>query len=174
MNDKRAFFVVGPESSGTRMLTRSFILASAEECFRWSNVMDPDLLNEIRVSEVPLLVIHRSLPHSGAWPLITKIEKRLIDANYEVQPLAIFRDWFSTIQSQIKRGFVEDQQEAEQNIRKAWREITTLEDVIYVSYEAFCKHISVRRWLFRDRLGLKVPDIQIYYANPQHLESVSI
>jgi hypothetical protein len=120
-----------------------------------------------------LFVFRRSLPHAHRWPDLPAIRKQMEGARYNVQPLIIMRDWFCTIKSVIRRGYQGEWSTCESNMREgplmAFRD---LPDLIYVTYESFCRHPQFRRWLFVDKLGLPNPTLQINYANDKYYEEM--
>ena len=170
---KRAFFVVGPEASGTKMMRHALHLAGCYyDAPDWDDAAKDDAGHNF---DVPYksIVFHRSIPH-GRWPLIwprlSMLRQNMEQAGYTVQPLLMVRDWHATVSSQIKRKNIPTTvKEAEHNIREAIRTVSTcLPDFILVTYEAFCLNEKFRRWLFVERLNLPEPAIEIWYANDKH------
>jgi len=165
---RRAFFVVGPEGSGTHLLTNAFVSVGCHE-EPWHGGWPPD--GNYRFETMPdLFVFRRSLPHAYIWPNLPEIRKQMEEVGgYQVQPMLIMRDWFCTIKSVIRRGYQGKWETCEANMRQgplmAFRD---LPDLIYVTYESFCHHPQFRRWLFVDKLKLPNPTVQIHYANPKY------
>ena len=165
---RRAFFVIGPEGSGTHMLTDAFRSVGCHE-EPWHGGYPDD--GNYRFNTMPdLFVFRRSLPHAYRWPDIQVIRKQMeYDGGYKVQPLLIMRDWFCTIKSVIRRGYQGEWETCESNMRQgplmAFRD---LPDLIYVTYESFCHHPQFRRWLFGEKLELPNPTLEIKYANPKY------
>lgn len=161
----RCFFVTGSESSGTRMLVRSFILLDIPELITPRNFDWP--YGEIDMSDGDI-VIHCGVPLGGEWLNLWTVSKRLRHLKKEVIPLVMVRDWNATANSQVIRGFVNNIAQAEENMRAAYRQITqSLHGYIFISYEQFCLQPKYRAQLF-DRLELPDSPIDIHYGNDQY------
>lgn len=144
------------------MLEEAFVSAG---CHRVSGT-EPDFSE----SEPPL-VFRRSLPHAGEWPHLMHYSALMMRAGFRTQPIIIFRDWNATVQSVLRRDPERRASVVEWNMRKAIREIGSLIDPIYITYEAFCLEPGFRKWLFVERFGLAEPDIEIKYANLKYYDS---
>lgn len=110
---KRAFLVLGPESSGSRMVTRLF---NAAGCF---GPEDGNILDE-SIPDKPLLVWHRSFPSSGRWVDIGDMVRRLRLLGYAVQAAVTAREWFSMIESQVAAGHAKKRRRAGSDLRRAY------------------------------------------------------
>lgn len=92
-----AYLVLGPESSGTRMMTRllmaSGCIGDGDHEQRWDK--------EPPAGETPI-VWRRSVPHKGEWPSIDLMTHRLRERNYTVYAVVTSRDWTATVLSQIE------------------------------------------------------------------------
>ena len=134
---KRAFLVLGPESSGTRWLTQAQ---------RWDTQWPTD---------EPLIVWRRSFPHAEAWPNIPQKVRRLRALGYDVQALVTCRDWFAMEQSQC--GFHASLDEVRANMQEVYSLIFAVIAIarlpyLVVSYEAIGQRPNefmarVYRWL---------------------------
>ena len=167
---RRAFFCLGPEGSGTHMLTDALVSAGCHE-EAWHGGWPEN--DNYRFNDMPdLFVFRRSLPHAHRWADLRAISGQMVKSGYIVQPLLIVRDWHCTIQSVIRRDGSRNFWVLEQNMRLAVREASEAfpNTLIYVTYESFCHHAEFRRWLFCERLELPEPTIQINYANKQYYE----
>lgn len=168
MSEKRCYFVMGAESSGTRMMTRALILAGCYEDTAWHNARAaPDL------SGAPdLIAVHRSLPHSitpRVWPNLNELMALILRSGYVITPILMVRDWHATISSQQRREWFDE--DAAANIRRAIRDVvTTFADFVPVTYEAFCFSEQFRIALFADHFGLPKTPIDIWYANEKHYD----
>lgn len=167
---RRAFFVLGPEGSGTHMLTDAFRSVGCHE-EPWHGGWPPD--GNYKFNTMPdLFVFRRSLPHAKRFADLRAIREQMEAAGYKVQPLFIVRDWYCTIQSVLRRDYQRVSWICEQNMRKG--PLLAFEafpdDLIYVTYESFCFHRKFRRWLFCDRLQLPEPKLEIHYANKRYYE----
>lgn len=112
-----AFLVLGPESSGTRMWTRVLMA-----CGCYGDAGHQQRIDELGFPELGgrLLVWRRSLPHGGKWPDLGGMARKLREAKYAPHALVCTRDWWATIQSQIRNGHEETKERAEANIRRAY------------------------------------------------------
>ena len=93
---KRAYLVVGAESSGTRMLT-SILIAGG--CTGSPEHFQPYDRNPPTADRI---VWRRSIPHAGTLPQIGDMAKYLEGLGYVVTAIFITRDWHATIHSQLK------------------------------------------------------------------------
>lgn len=97
---RRAFLVLGAESSGTRLLTRLLMAGGCagdgEDEQRW----------DTQPPEGPLVVWRRSVPHGGEWPSVRSLIERLASYGYTTHPVVITRDWIATASSQVEVGHV--------------------------------------------------------------------
>lgn len=110
MQKKKAIIVVGPESSGTRLLTRLLVAAGCDGDAnsevahngwpqRW-DTQDPKHDQDI--------VIRRSLPYHPfrTWPDIKALCKRFKKLGYQVKIVAIDRSDKALASSQVAHGWV--------------------------------------------------------------------
>ena len=166
MSTKRAFLVLGPESSGTRLWTRILIGAG---CFG----DDGDVQRiDSGIPDESMVVWRRSIPHGRKWPAIPMITTDLRIAGYHVAALVTTRDWYAATQSQVAAGHVPNADAGRANLQRAYPFITgalTSNRVPYVmaSYEAlvqrpdrFLQWVSVQLGL-----GLGLPDGGVYDGN---------
>lgn len=177
MTEKRAFLVLGPESSGTRLMTRLLVAAGVEGDFghdqRWEDSLP---------SEEPLVAIRRSVPHRRQWPDIAGLVGDLRARRYEVTAIVTSRDWHSMIISQQAAPHAESVEEALAHIRRAYCDIFSalgLRETPYevVNYEALTQRpAKMLAYLFQ-RLGLPVPESipYIYDGNARYYrETLSV
>lgn len=167
---KIAYFVMGPESSGTRMLTKAFCTLGIYGDFKHKQRMD-----DLDFSKTPdKIVIRRSLPHGDAWPAIADLIKIMKQAGYGViVPLLIYRDKDATVKSQLRHQHAKAIPEAKANIQFSIdHTLRELAEVnlwpIVVPYEPFVKYEQVREAFFR-QLGLPVPIMVFYDANEKYV-----
>jgi LPS sulfotransferase NodH len=164
---KRAFLVLGPESSGTRFVTQLLIDAGChgESC----HVQGFDLLDEWSQFNLPALppderpiVWRRSYPHEYVFADIRVAVRQLRGAGYDVMAVITTRDWYPMIRSQIASQHVADEASGLSNARQAYRAIFQQlpEDAPYivVSYESFSRqrNKAVRKML--ELLNLPMPE----------------
>ena len=168
MTEKRAFFIVGPESSGTRFIQRSFISAGCFSKEKWG-FSKRDGKHNFNVKGD--IVFHRSLPHQKYWPDLAYLRLSMENSGFNVVPLLVIRDWHCTVLSQLHREMVESSEDAERNIRKAIQTVAThLMDFTLISYEVFCEQPQFREWLLVERFGLKLSTEPIYSGNTKYYE----
>lgn len=166
----RAYLVLGPESSGTRLVTRLLIAAGCWGDDGHKQRMDGMSRATLLTLRPAPLVWRRSVPHNGQWPDVRGIVEGLRDCGYTVTALVVSRDWHAMACSQLHAPHVKSVAEALQNISQAYRRIFAGlgEDVPFevVNYEALVAHPRpVLRYLAR-RLGLSEPaDVQVHDAN---------
>ena len=156
-----AIFIVGPESSGTRMLTEAFINVG---CYGDSEINQR--MDDYNFTE-NLIVFRRSLPHGGNWPDIASIVKNMKD--YRVIPILILRDKEITIKSQLRAGHVLTEEESRHNIEfaipYAYRHFAAVGLIpLVIIYEAFVESKDLRR-LFFTSLALMEPKMEFRNEN---------
>lgn len=158
---KKAYLVVGPESSGTRFVTGLLIDAG---CFgddeleqrldkkedQSRAILEESLLPQ---DETPI-VWRRSFPHGGQWVDLSKPIAQLRARGYAVWAVVTTRDWFPMIQSQRERhSHVTNAEVGLSNVRNAYRKIfeSLGSDVPFVmaSYDSITHHQwkAIRRLL---------------------------
>jgi hypothetical protein len=160
---------MGPESSGTRMLTKSFCALGIYGDYKHKQRMDDN-----DFSKTPdKIVIRKSLPHGDVWPAIADLIKIMKSAGYEIiVPIMIIRDKEATIKSQLRHAHAATVPEARANIQfsvdfmfKQLSEVGLYPKI--VAYEPFVKHEKVRE-AFYSSLGLSVPVMSFYDANEKY------
>lgn len=148
--EKRFFFVLGPESSGTRMMTEILVRAGCFGDYGHKQRLDGDL-SAIESLSMDV-VFRRSLPYAGRWPNLHKIWRVARRCGYRVYVVVMSRDWNAMAQSQVRVGHTSTVDEALRNIRRAYREIFRFVDkvigwnYILVNYEAMQRD-GYRRWV---------------------------
>lgn len=164
---KRAFFIVGPESSGTRFVNRSFISAGCIHKYAWQfNEND----GKHNFNGGPDIVFHRSIPHQNVIPDLKMLRLAMENCGFNVIPLLVIRDWNCTVRSQLYREIAKDKDDAEKRIRKAITHVTKeLTDFMIITYEAFCL-TKFRNWLIMDKFGLDKPTEIVYFQNPKYYD----
>jgi len=171
---RKAYFVLGPEGSGTHMMTDALREAGCYEKPEHGN--DPLNFN-YKFHKMPdLFVMRRSLPHAHQWSNIGMIEMKMRNqGRFKVFPILMIRDWNATVRSVMRRDGRRKYHRCEQNMRLAmFMAMTTFpRTLIYVTYEAFCLSEGFRKWLFNDKLELPYPEeFQIHYANEQYYKDL--
>lgn len=160
---KRAVMVIGPESSGTRVVASILVAAGCagesthEQRFDWWPPTED------------LIVWRRSLPHRNEWPDLGCMVRGLHAAGYNVHGVFTERLDAPMIQSQMAaRGRTQHAAERSiavaRRIMKLWPLPHTL-----VQYEALVANPQVVMHALLDPLHLPVPDgIEIFDANAKY------
>ena len=165
---KTAYFVVGAEPSGTRMLTEFLVRAGCFGHFGHWQKMD-----NLNFSEQPdRIAFRRSLPHGDRWPDLDKIMGRMREAGYEVVLLNIIRDKDYCAASQVRAGHASTPEQARRNIHEAQRQVyaaaagNAVRPVV-VLYEDFVTHAEARQHLVH-LCGLDLPDMTFVDGNDKY------
>jgi len=116
--ERRAFLVLGPESSGTRLWTRILMM-----CGCYGDGGHSQRLDSLALPDEPLLVWRRSLPHAKQWPNVQAMARKLREGRYTVHALVCMRDWWALLRSQVRNGHVESVEDAATNAQEAYRRI---------------------------------------------------
>ncbi len=136
---RKAYLVLGPESSGTRMMTQILMATGCagdgDHDQRWDSVL-PD--GETSV------VWRRSVPHGGQWPPLDLMVKRLRERSYEVYGVVMSRDWTAMMRSQVEH-WEHTRESAIKNIRMAYPYIFSSllkfqVPYVMVNYESLMQH----------------------------------
>lgn len=168
---KRAYLVLGPESSGTRLATRLLMSAGCtgdDGHTQQFDVMLPRMTS--------LIVWRRSVPHDNKWPHIVGMVAALRANDYQVQAVVTTRDWQATILSQITNRLVKDQVEAAANLQRAYRhifgELEACETpFVVLSYDSLVQRPQqVMRYLARHLALERTPAVEVYDGNAKYLE----
>jgi hypothetical protein len=163
MAAKKAYLVVGPESSGTRMITKALI-----ECGIPGDAGHTQMVDSFVGESRNVFVVRRSLPHGGVWPPLLSMKKRFIESGYQIIPIVIYRDERITALSQIRNHHARNVREARKKIKTAKNIIKmTFEDPIVVQYETFVGDSRIRKAFF-SQLGLEEPDMEFYDGNAKY------
>lgn len=119
MNQGRAFFVLGPESSGTRLATEILIAAG---CHGSSDHIQPLDDPQFNLKSIPIstpIAWRRSFPHNTEIP-------KLVDMLRRVRPrqataIVTVRDWYCARQSQLRdHQHATTVEQADRNIFQAY------------------------------------------------------
>ena len=167
---KQAVFIVGPESSGTKMLAEAFVRLGYFGDFGFEQRLD-DLVFTDGPSKI---VLRRSLPHGPLWPGIPAIVDAMTAAKYVVRPVVIFRDKDCCRRSQVATH-LHSPEESGRNIRHALE--TAFESFarrelmpVCVYLGAFVKSDVVRRQFFAT-FGQQIPDMEFYDPDAKYAET---
>lgn len=155
---KRAYLVVGPESSGNRLMTRLLVAAGCQgegdHVQRWDT--------HPPVSEEPIVWL-RSVPHARQTPDIVAMVRRLWARGYKVKVVVMLRDWHSTLASQVRMGHVKSKDQGQRHIRDAYvwifSQVAEASVPFYVvSFEALVARPDATMTWLCDALGLEWRD----------------
>lgn len=165
---KLAYFVVGPESSGTKLMARVLC-----ECGCYGDSGYSQRLDDLRFQEAPgRIVFRRSLPHGGKWPPLYRLTKLMDAAGYEVLPVLMLRDWQILARAQVRAGHAQDENEAHSNIVRAYQLILSAfgQTIVTVDYHYFRSSEDYRWDVLHRVLGLADnPAIAYHDADRKHL-----
>lgn len=125
---RRAYIVTGPESSGTRLMTRIMSTGDTQR-------------DDQMITGADSIAIHRSVPHGGNNPDLAGMVNRLRGKGYDVRAVVMIRDPFATVQSHLRIGHSRSYDEAHKRISDALTFIFlqfahTRTPVLAMSYEA--------------------------------------
>lgn len=136
MNGKRAIMVLGPEASGTRLVTRILIAAGCMGDGGHDQRLDWE------PPTADLIVWRRSLPHDNVWPDIACMVRYLRLQGYEVSAIVTDRSDEPMIVAQA-RDHVAAQPVAVNHIGRARMLIETVPlTMMKVRYEDLIEHIA--------------------------------
>lgn len=169
---KQAFIVLGPESSGTRLVTKLFIAAGCAGDSGHKQRFD-DMLSNGEAIEEPVIVIRRSYPYAKEWPNLGKLAGRLQRSGYEVRVVVVLRSLQYTALSSVRQKHTKNVEHALRRSTEAARRIgTDLAETdlpfVWVTYEALVQRDGVMAWLF-GWAGLPTPEsVEIYDGNEKY------
>lgn len=143
--------VIGPESSGTKFLTKLLIQSGFYGDWWHNQRLDKKIPNEKKV------VLRRSYPHGGEWPKLNELILRFESAGYEVRIILIIRSMQFSIESRKRKGALNMD-----NMRRSLRVIgsqleQTKVDYLWITYEAILMYKKLAiEWVF-EWLGSPTP-----------------
>jgi len=131
---KVAYIVIGPEGSGTRMMTKALIEGGCSgEAGHQQNL---DLAPFSEFAHLPdVMVFRRSLPHARYWPDIQLYIEAFENSGFSVIVIAMNRIDDYMIASQIARQHVVAERVGRLNIAVARTVISRLTRTFKVQYE---------------------------------------
>lgn len=170
---KQAFVIVGPESSGTRLMARLFIAAG---CYGDDgHAQRLDALVDGGKCQEPLIVLRRSYPYAKQWPEMRRIKEKLEFAGYQVRVVLIVRSLLFTALANHRAMHTKSMGKALARSTEALRRILlqlaeTRAPYVWVTYESLVRRPQEElQWLF-DWAGLPVPsDVEIFDGNANHV-----
>lgn len=153
---KRAFFVTGPPSSGTRLMVRLLVAAG---CAGDGDDLYYQRWNE-QTPEGDLVVFRRHMPQPVDRPPWSgsNVIHSLQRLGYTVTVLIMTRDWHCTTASHAKEGYTDDPVFSRQWLRTLWRQVFEQlpRDVDFevVTYESLVQRPETAVPMLMARLGL--------------------
>lgn len=163
---KRAFLVLGPPASGTRMMTGLMISAGC-----WGDSGHEQRLDN-NIPDEELIVWRRSVPHGTGWPNLGALISELVCKSYNVTALVMSRDWFAMSQAQAKEPYAPlyapNKFTTLDNLQRSYREIFgTLRQTnipfSIVNYETLVQRPHLALSALLGQLNLPTPDRVIVY-----------
>ncbi len=176
-----AFYIVGPESAGNRLMARSLHSSGVANVYTTKGGVYQPAPHRINYSDDPL-VISMSIPYNFRWP---DISRQYLDIRYDkdynqirnrIVWMILDRDTVFMVKSQVKQKRVRGSGEAYRNIKRARAEISIAvnyldfldTEIVRVQYETFVTDRWYRKNLFSS-FGLPEPTIKYYNANEGHV-----
>lgn len=153
---KRAFYVMGVPSSGTRLMTRLLISAG---CVGTGDNKDYQIWDDNK-PDADLIVIRRHLPRAAIPPTWSgpNVIYSLQTLGYVVHVIIMTRDWHATTESHRREGYTNDVPFSRAWMRTLWRQMFEQlpegVDFEVVSYEALTQRPSTAVPALMARLGL--------------------
>lgn len=112
----KGYLVIGPESSGTRIVTKLLIEAGCKGDASHFQPFD----NESLPPSLTPIVWRRSVPMGVQLPNLHKMIEEFKGARYEPHIIIVSRDIHATASSQVSHGHSPDYRTALDNISIAW------------------------------------------------------
>lgn len=136
----RALLVYGPESTGTRLLTRILIAAGCYGDGTHGQRLDTHIPDD-----EPYIAWRRSFPHARRWPDIERMANRLREKDYHIITYVTMRDWYPAAMSQMRRGYASDVKQSLANMQNAYALIFSKLNKLNIpcivfSYDALVSH----------------------------------
>ena len=121
MSSKKAVFVVGPESSGTRNMASILI----DNGFSGDKGHDQryDNLRLVESESPNKFVLRRSIPHGNNWVNISMFLEFFSHIGYEVKVLVTLRDFDCMKASQVNAGHASSEEEAHRRTKASYLHI---------------------------------------------------
>jgi hypothetical protein len=168
----RAFIVVGPESSGTRFVSRLFIDGGCDGSDEHIQPFDADIPVAIDTD----VVWRRSVPHDGVYPNIEDMCAQVAIRGYDPVVVVIYRNWACNAHSQVLRGHATNYSHAIERIRLAWNHIMRcVQDIPYsiVSYFFITEYPEIAlTWLVREYGLRRIPSTAVHRGDSKHIEKM--
>lgn len=173
MSVKRAFLVLGPESSGTRLMARLFVAAGCYGDVDHKQRLDAALSNGEPI-DAPAIVVRRSYPYAKQWPNLHRLQARLQQAGYKARAVVIIRSMQFTALSSQRQAHERKMGRAMTRSANAFRHIgqalqETQIPFVWVTYESLVQRPEQEvAWLFK-WAGLPAPQVRIFDGNEKYV-----
>lgn len=173
MTNSRAFFVLGPESSGTRLATQILVNAGCFGSADHVQVLDGDKFDLSVIDPWVPIVWRRSFPHNGQIPHLAEMLRRV--KYRQVTAIVTVRDWTCIHLSQLRDNqHATTPEQADRNIAQAYELIFHKLRICNVGFRTFVYeslvHDSQAQARFLESIGLPVPSklIEVYDGNAKY------
>lgn len=169
---RKALFVMGCESSGTRMITQFFIRAGYDGDHGHSQPWD-----NLEFRKYPdNIVFRQSVPHGGRWADIVGITQKMEMADYITYHVLTWRDPRYMALSQVKAGHVATTNEALSRIARAIEHIDSAfsemgRSPITIVYEKFVSAPEYPKTIHGLFTHLKYELMSLKNANDKYTDS---
>lgn len=166
---KRGFLILGPESSGTRLVTRILINNGCHGSDEHIQPFDSEPFNGLSP-----VVLRRSIPHYREWLNVESDGILRKFDGYDLIVIVTTRDHHAMISSQVEVGHAETYHKAQENIAAAYDQIFSFikeHDLKYVisSYESLIYEPVEAQKRLVDSLGLTFTEaVTITNENTKH------
>lgn len=181
----RAILVLGPESSGTRLVTRILInagCAGSSEHFQpidYSYRPDRSQPDYRALLVDPLLVWRRSVPHNGQPLDLGRMKSILL--GYKIDAVVVQRDMYCVVESQVKNKLATNRTVARERYDRAYRfifeQLIAMDIPMYLlSFESLIMEPVQTQHSMLKALGLRVPDMHVRVTdeNRKHWDRYSV
>lgn len=170
---KQAFVIVGPESSGTRLMARLFIAAGCYGDDDHRQRLDAVIDGE-KCKESPI-VLRRSYPYAKKWPELRHVKEKLEFAGYQVRVVLVVRSLLFTALSNHRAMHTKSMSKALTRSTEALRCILsqlaeTRAPYLWVTYESLVRRPEQELTFLFEWAGLPAPlDVEIFDGNAKYV-----
>ena len=130
---RNAIIVTGPESSGTRNLTR--LILESGYSGKSGHSQPYTTLSNVEIDKPENLVVRWSIPHSDQFVDLSSFIAELKKIGYSVRAIITTRDWNCMIKSQVRTGHVNSIDQAKIRTRQAYQHIFSHLNYSKIYYE---------------------------------------
>lgn len=129
---KKVFIVIGPESSGTKIVTRLLCMAGCAGDYEHEQRLDKFVYEDgieigTILGEYETIVLRRSIPHSSELrPDIQGIGAKFQSAGFEPYWIVVMRDWCCNAKSKVSVGYQPRLETSKKNLVDEWTHIGSI------------------------------------------------